>query len=156
MQKGCAPAEDLFHKMSNKKNVKNMASFKKIIKTTRTIGMAVMVVIVCVFMTACSSDEEGDETEYTIVGTWYTTTSDGYKEWIFKSDGTCGWKEYESDKKTISWYDTGTYQLFDNILSIWWESERKLWDEGPWSTVITINGKTMTTSENRSIVWKKK
>ena len=36
-----------------------MASFKKIIKTTRTIGMAVMVVIVCVFMTACSSDEEG-------------------------------------------------------------------------------------------------
>ena len=136
-----------------------MASIKEIMKTARTIGMAVLTVIVCSLMAACSSDDDEDESgnvNSAIVGTWYATADGDYTEWIFNSDGSCGWKEYTTDKKTVSWYDTGTYKLVDNILSIWWESERRYWDEGPWSTVVTINGKTMTTAENRSIVWKKK
>lgn len=127
-------------------------------KTARTIGMTVLTVIVCSLMAACSSDNEqdGEIDSNAIVGTWYAMVDGDYTEWIFNSDGSCGWKEYKADKKTVSWHDTGSYKLVDNILSIWWESERRYWDEGPWSTIVTINGKTMTTSEDRSIVWKKK
>ena len=127
-------------------------------KTARAIGMAVLTVVVCSLLAACSSDddEDGGNVNSAIVGTWYATDDGDYIEWIFNSDGSCGYKEYEADKKTISWYDMGTYKLVDNILSIWWESERRYWDEGPWSAIVNIQGKTMTTSENESLVWKKK
>ena len=133
---------------------------KKIISVlSLTFGLLVSV---CAF-TACGSDDDGnnDSSSNPLVGTWYTETIEKgeveYTEITYNANFTCTWREYESDRKTVVDTDEGSYKVDGNKLSIWWESEKKYWDEdGPWTTTFTISGNKMTTSEGGGTIWTKK
>ena len=107
--------------------------------------------------TACGSDDDDNgSTNNPLVGTWYTEVFK-YTEVTFNADFTCTRREYAPGSTTaIIDSDTGTYEIKGNKLSIWWESERKFWNNGPWTTTFSISGKKMTTTEGDGIVWTKK
>lgn len=115
-------------------------------------------------LTACSSDDDDDNNSSNpLVGTWYTIGSGGkdeetiYTEITYKADYTCTWREYKADQTTIIGSDTGTYEINGNALYIWWEREKKYWQEdGPWTTTFSINGNKMTTTEKGGTTWTKK
>lgn len=109
-------------------------------------------------LTACSSDDDDDKsTSNPLVGTWYSDSENQYAEITFKADYTCTSREYNSDRTKIEYSDRGTYEIAGNTLSIWWESAKSNWDkEGPWTTIFTISGNKMTTTENNGVVWTKK
>lgn len=123
-----------------------------------------MVAMLGVDFASCSSNEDGDSSSPSNphVGTWYTesVSSAGkikYTEVTYKSDFTCTWKECEADRKTIIDTDYGRYQVDGDLLSIWWNSEKKYWEEdGPWHTTFTINGNVMKTTEAGETTWYKK
>jgi len=57
-------------------------------KTFRTIGMAVLAVLMCVSFTACSDEDEGNG-GHPLVGAWTRLLGDGHSEiYEFKSNGT--------------------------------------------------------------------
>lgn len=112
--------------------------------------------------TACGSDDDNNETSSNpIVGTWWVeNTSKGYikyTEITYNADLTCTWREYEQDRTTLKRSDTGKYKVEGSTLSIWWNSEKKYWEEdGPWTTIFTISGNKMTTTEAGGTTWTKK
>lgn len=115
---------------------------------------------VSVAFTACGSDDDDDASSNPLVGTWCTeNVTKGklvYTEITYNKDLTCTWREYRSGRTTVSDSDTGTYKVEGNKLSIWWESEREYWVEGPWTTIFSISGDKMTTTEANGTVWTKK
>ena len=129
-------------------------------KTFRVFGMILLVMLVTVSISACSSDD--DDTNPSIVGTWYTestlnigTPSDSitYSEITYKSDGTATgyWKStYKNGEIEID-TDKGHYEVINDILSIWWDGE-----DGAWSATFSISGNIMTTSENGGTIWTRK
>ena len=95
---------------------------------------------------ACSSDDDVNP----IVGTWYTEVY-GYEEITYNADGTCTYRDFKSDKKTISYSDTGTYKVDGNRLTIWWNDE-----DDALTITFSISGNKMTTSEDGGTVWTRK
>ena len=112
--------------------------------------------------TSCSSDDDDDNSSSSLVGTWYIEGIDHgeleYTEITYNKDLTCTYRCYSSDRTTLKESDTGTYKVEGNKLSIWWESEREYWKEdGPWTTIFSISGNKMTTTEGYGGgVWTKK
>lgn len=109
------------------------------------LGMFVSIAL----FSSCSKDDD-DSSSNPIVGTWYTEVY-GYEEITYNADGTCTYRDYKSDKKTVSYSDSGTYSIDGNKLTIWWNDE-----SSAWTTTFSINGNKMTTSEDGGIVWTKK
>lgn len=100
--------------------------------------------------TSCGDDEDSNP----LVGTWYVYDSedDDYTELIFKSDMTCTWLNYESDRVTLKRSDYGRYQTDGNVLTIWYEKQ----NGRPWTTTFTIKGNKMITTEGNGVTWTKK
>jgi len=118
-------------------------------------------VCVTVFSACGGDDDNGGSSSNSIVGTWYTEGVEKgnptYSEITYNADNTCTWRDYKSDKTTIKESDRGKYKVEGNKLSIWWESEKKYWDtDGPWTTIFTISGNKMTTTEGGGTTWTKK
>ncbi|MBD5175610.1 MAG: hypothetical protein HDT06_07300 [Bacteroidales bacterium] len=129
-------------------------------KTFNYIGMIVCIMLLSVGFIACSSDDDDKDVKVPIVGTWYLETVESnntvcYTEMTYKNDGTVTYyyKETSKDGKIKTETDKGTYEVIKDVLRIWWESED---EDEPWSATFTINGNTMTTSENGGTVWHKK
>ena len=118
-------------------------------KTFREFSMILLVMLMAVSFSACSSD---DDDYSSIVGTWYTENNSEYVEMTFKKDGTVTgyWKDLYHGE-TIIETDKGHYDVIKDVLRIWWDSE----DE-PFSVTFSISGNKMTTSENGGIVWTRK
>lgn len=64
-------------------------------KTFRLLGMALLVVVLCVSVSSCSKDDEDEDANVSnyvtgIVGTWAEYEEDGtlHYYWVFNSDGT--------------------------------------------------------------------
>jgi hypothetical protein len=134
-------------------------------KQLRFIGVALLTVLMSVSFSACSSsdddDDNGGSSSNPIVGTWYTEGEEKgystYTEITYNADYTCTWREYNSDKTTIKESDSGKYKVEGSTLSIWWNSEKKYWDtDGPWTTIFTISGNKMTTTEAGGTTWTRK
>lgn len=131
-------------------------------KSITILGLTIGLFVSMFAFTACGSDDDNNETSSNpIVGTWWVeNTSKGYikyTEITYNADLTCTWREYEQDRTTLKRSDTGKYKVEGNKLSIWWESEKKYWDEdGPWTTTFTISGNKMTTTEAGGTTWTRK
>jgi len=107
--------------------------------------------------TACGSDDDDGGSSNPIVGTWWIEKSGQYTEMTFNANKTCTWWNYKTDRTTLLRSDKGTYEINGNTLAIWWESEKKYWDEdGPWTTTFTIKGNQMITTEGNGNTWTKK
>ena len=101
--------------------------------------------------TSCGDD---DDDSNPLVGTWYVYDlgDDDYTELIFKSNMTCTWLNYESDRVTLKRSDYGRYQIDENVLTIWYDKQ----NGRPWTTTFTIKGKKMITTEGNGVTWTKK
>ena len=119
---------------------------KKVSILSLLLGLFVCVTV----FTSCSKDDDNESSSNPIVGTWYTEVY-GYEEITYNSDGTCTYRDYKSDKKTVSYTDLGTYQVEGNRLTIWWNDENSAW-----TTTFSISGNKMNTSENGGTVWTRK
>lgn len=105
---------------------------------------------------ACSNDDDNASSN-PLVGTWYTGDKDAgdYTEITFRAGLTCSLKEY--DLKGEVFEDNGRYEVDEDLLMVWWDSEKEYWERhGPWKATFAINGKVMTTSEAGGTVWYKK
>lgn len=135
-------------------------------KSLSIVIIMLFVMTTVVFLTACSSDD-GDKNP-SIVGTWYVenTYDPGtdyetteYAEITYKKDGTLTgyWKRTYKDGNVDTETDAGRYDIINDILRIWWDSEEEEnLTEGPWTATFSINGNKMTTSENGGTVWTRK
>ena len=114
-------------------------------------------------MMACNGDDDEEKSlSYLLVGTWYVWhyadgdwNHDEYTEITFNKDFTCTSLNKEwYDNETIVNSDKGIYNVEGNKLSIWWNSEKD--EDGPWTTVFTIKGNKMITTEADGTTWTKK
>lgn len=104
-------------------------------------------------LSSCSKDDD-DSSSNPIVGTWTTTNYGEVSTITFNSNGTCTYKNVDGGYVET---DSGKYTVSGSKLSIWWESERKYWEEdGPWTTTFVITGNTMKTSEGGGTTWTRK
>lgn len=128
----------------------------------------VCMLLMTVGFTACSGNDEDNEKDSSIVGTWYVETvhylgTDNecteYAELSFRKDGvvTGYWKNtYKTGKVEIE-TDKGRYEVIKNVLRTWWESDDEEDNASvPNTWTITINSDKMTTSENGGTVWTRK
>lgn len=103
-------------------------------------------------LTACSSDDDDNNSSSNpLIGTWYCEFMDGeliISEITFNKDYTCTSKEYNSDRTTIKFADTGIYKVDGNKVSIWWDSEKEYWaEDGPYTFTFTITGNKMSATD---------
>lgn len=76
-------------------------------KTLRLVGMALVAVLMCVNLAACSDDEESEETS--IVGTWkYSSSYEGNGTFTFKSNGSLVWDDGEETTSNHTYTLTGS------------------------------------------------
>ena len=123
---------------------------------------AMLLMATTLAFTACSSDD--DSLSNPLVGTWYGEYEDKkgnmrYEEITYNSDYTCTWRLYAKESTTaIVDSDIGTYEIRGNTLSLWWESERKYWNEGPYTLTYRISGNKMITQSEygKSETWTRK
>lgn len=101
-----------------------------------------------------SCDKDDDKVSNPLVGTWYgedESEKDGgmrYEEISFNEDMTCTSIVYQLNPYKITFEDHGRYQIDDNVLSIWWASEKEAIErEGPYRLFFTISGDILTTQE---------
>lgn len=100
---------------------------------------------------ACSSDDEKDSPSNPLVGTWYLYEYDGDRvELYFKSDMTCTRIEYKKDSKEIRDSSYGIYQIDGNVLSIFWNGKKNAW-----TTIFTVSGDKVITTEGNGFTWTK-
>lgn len=130
-------------------------------KNLRFMVFALMAVFTFTLV-SCSSDEDDNSSTNPLIGTWYTEyeveeSVKHYEEITYKADNTCTWKEIDYDR---TYTDLGKYSVEGNKISIWWESEKDLWEkEGPFVMTFTISGNKMTTTKgsgSRVTTWTKK
>ena len=135
-------------------------------KTFRMLGMIIIVMLMNVNFSACSSDDE-DDNNLPIVGTWYTENQyevgtdweyTEYAEVTYKKDGTLTgyWKVTFEDGTEEIETDTGRYEVIKDVLRLWWDNDLDDESDGPWTETFSINGNIMTTSENGGSVWTRK
>ena len=136
-------------------------------RTFRILGVMVCMLLMTFGFTACSGNDEDNEKDSSIVGTWCVETvhylgTDSecteYAEVSFSKDGvvTGYWKDtYKTGEVEIE-TDKGRYEVIKNVLRIWWESDVEDNASGPSTWTFTINGDKMTTSENGGTVWTRK
>ncbi len=83
-------------------------------KTLRFIGMAIIAVIVSVNFAACSSNDDEDNFESSLIGTWIEVDEEEEQRcYTFNSDHTviCWANNYgvEGEKNTLTWSATKTH-----------------------------------------------
>ena len=82
-------------------------------KTLRFLGMALLAVIMCVNLTACSDDDE-PESNKSLIGVWIESWYDDVIE--IKADGSGYWAEFfgDSNISPFTWtYDNGLFRIID-------------------------------------------
>lgn len=109
-----------------------------------TLGLLVSTIA----FVACGSDDDDPQTptpSNPLIGTWYTHST----YLTFKSDMTCHREEYYGDK--LDMVNDGIYEIKDgNKLSIWWDGSKN-----PWTTVFTVSGNQLITTEKGGVTWTK-
>ena len=122
-------------------------------KTLRMIGMMLCAILMVAGLNACSNDDD-DEKNPSIVGTWETVAGGKTTQLTFKPDRTCFWKEWQTGQPGDFDTDSGRYDTTEDVLSIWWDSEAD--EPEPWTCTFVITGNKMTTSENGGTTWTRK
>lgn len=84
-------------------------------KTFRLIGMALFAIMMCVNFTACSSDDDEENFESSLIGTWFEVDSEEEQRcYTFNSDHTviCWANNYgvEGEKFNLTWSATKTHE----------------------------------------------
>lgn len=87
-------------------------------KTINLAGMLFMAVLLCVNFTACGSDDDEDDAEATIVGTWEVTSIDASYS-VGELTGAVGDKmTFRSDGAYVSGDDYGKWKKEGNTLTV--------------------------------------
>ncbi|MBD5288060.1 MAG: hypothetical protein HDS28_03135 [Bacteroides sp.] len=122
----------------------------KMKKTFRMFGMILFVMLMCVGFSACSSDDDENDKNLSIVGTWVCENSGVDATIEFYTNNTFYWCEKDSSGLDE---DYGTYQIEGDIIIIRWDSDTS--DDLPmrWK-LVNDNGKLRIIAQDST--WRKK
>ena len=83
----------------------------------KVILLGIILILVTVSLSGCNDDEDKEEENYSVVGTWSERGTDG-NQFIFKEDGTC-FVIYESGTQSVE----GTYTTTDTLIKMTFTGE---------------------------------